>query len=220
MSDAPSSFRFFQVDSTDASRAFSFHKSIADSNEHIWPRTETEIEGYCREGELFGIVQDHSDEFVGLCYSHLDDSTNEWEIGGLTVMDKFQKLHLGSILVRFALAHTISTGDPWKYGQRIIAHVHSENDAPRNLLKRINFEHQRTIEVPADAAPPSMKRNQNGKLAGDEFEFKKSSVRVLHKWFLEEFSGLLADGKTVVEFDYGEQGIGSVIEDLRTLAEE
>jgi RimJ/RimL family protein N-acetyltransferase len=152
MSDVPESFCFFQVDSTDAPRAFDFHKSIADSNEHIWPRTETEIRSYCDDGELFAIVQKHSDEFVGLCYSHLDESTNEWEIGGLTVTDRFRKLHLGSFLVRFALAHTISTGDPWKYGQRIIAHVHSENNGPRDLLKRINFEHQRTIEVPADAA--------------------------------------------------------------------
>ncbi len=49
---------------------------------------------------------------------------------------------------------------------------------------------------------------------------RNTSVPVLHKWFVEEFSGLLADGKTVVEFDYGERGIASVIEDLRTLAEE
>jgi RimJ/RimL family protein N-acetyltransferase len=221
MSDAPSSFRFFQIDSTDAPRAFTFHKSIADSNEHIWPRTEAEISSYCSEGELFGIVRDqHSDEFVGLCYSHLDDSANEWEIGGLTVTDKFQKLHLGSFLVRFALAHTISSADPWKYGQRIIAHVHNENKAPRNLLKRINFEYLRTIEVPADAAPPSMKRNPNGKLTGDEFEFKKSSVRALHGWFVNEFKNLLADGETMVEFDFGELGIDSVVEDLRTLADE
>jgi ribosomal protein S18 acetylase RimI-like enzyme len=220
MSDAPNFFRFFQASSADAPHAFAFHTSIADSNEHIWPRTKTEIKGYCSEGELFGIVKDNSGEFVGLCYSHLDESTNEWEIGGLTVTDEFQKLHLGSFLVRFALARTITTGDPWKYGQRIVAHVHSENDAPRNLLKRIHFEYLRTIEVSADEAPPSMKRNPNGKLTGDEFEFKKSSVRFLYNWFVKEFNGLLADGKTMARFDCGEHGIGSVVEDLRTLAEE
>ena len=220
MNDAPDSFRFFQVNSTDAQRAFKFHKSIADTNEHIWPRTETEIEGYADEGELFGVVQDNSGEFVGLCYSHLDDGTGEWEIGGLTITDKFQKLHIGSFLVRFVLAHTISTADPWKYGQRIIAHVHSDNNAPRNLLNRIDFEFIKTIEVPEDAAPASMKRNPNGKLTGDEFEFKKSSVRALHEWFTREFKSILADGKTVVEFDYGERGIDSVVVDLQTLAEE
>jgi len=220
MSDAPDSFRFFQVSSPDAHRAFKFHKSIADTNEHIWPRTEAEIEVFADEGELFGIIQDNSGEIVGLCYSHLDDKTNEWEIGGLTITDKFQKLQLGSFLVRFALAHTISVGDPWKYGQRIIAHVHSDNNAPRNLLKRINFEFQRTIEVPANATPPSMKRNPNGKLTGDEFEFKKSSVCALREWFIGEFKRPLADGKIVVEFDYGDLGIDRVVYDLQTFAEE
>jgi RimJ/RimL family protein N-acetyltransferase len=220
MSDTSDCFRFFQVQSTDVQRAFKFHKSIADANEHIWPRTETEIECYAKDGELFGIIRDDSGEFVGLCYSHLDDKTNEWEIGGLAVTDRFQKLHLGSFLIRFALAHTISVGDPWKYGQRIIAHVHSDNNAPRNLLNRINFEYLGTIEVPADAAPPSMKRNPNGKLIGDEFEFKKSSVRSLYEWFIGEFKRPLADGKAVVEFDCGERGIDSVVTDLQTLAEE
>ena len=222
MSDAPDSFRFFQVNSIDAQRAFEFHKSIADSDDHIWPRTESEIRGFAEEGELFAIVLEHSCEFVGLCYSHLDDKTNAWEIGGLTVTANFQNLYLGSFLVRFALAHTISTGDPWKYGQRIIAHVHTDNQAPRNLLKRINFVFRRPVEVPADVADavPSMKRNADGKITGDEFEFKKASVRALHRWFVNEFNGYLGDGKSVAKFDYGELGIDSVVVDLRTLAEE
>lgn len=222
MSDAPDSFRFFQVNSTDAQQAFNFHKSISDTNEHIWPRTEAEIKRFAEEGELFAVIRESSGEFVGLCYSHLDEEEKAWEIGGLTVTEKFRKLYLGSFLVRFALAHTISTGDPWKYGQRIIAHVHSDNRKPRDLLKRINFEFLKPIEVPADVADkvPSMKRNENGKITGDEFEFKKASVRALYQWFASEFNGYLGDAESVAKFDYGDVGIENVLTDLQTLADE
>jgi hypothetical protein len=65
-----------------------------------------------------------------------------------------------------------------------------------------------------------MKRNAAGKVTGDKFEFKKESVHALHEWFVHEFNGFLADGKTRAEFDYGEIGFASVVDDLRALAEE
>jgi GNAT superfamily N-acetyltransferase len=220
MRDAPESFRFFQIPSVQAPLAFGFHKEVSANNEHIWPRTEDEIQKYSEEGELFGIIKSSSGEFVGLCYAHYSEEERAWEIGGLTVIPELRQLGLGSFIVRYALGRTIAAQDPWKYGDRIIAHVHSDNQSPRNLLTTIKFVHRGKVNVPADKAPASMKRNPDGTITGDLFEFELGSVPSLSEWFDKEFNGLLLDGKAKAEFDCGELGLDSLMHDLRTLAKE
>jgi Acetyltransferase (GNAT) family len=139
--------------------------------------------------------------FVGLCYATLDgDHGNEWEIGGLTVPEDLRHLHLGTFLVRFALAHTIAWNRPWHCGQEVIAHVHEENTKPRNLLNRLGFVFVEKVEIPDHIAPASMKRNESGKVAGDKCRFPPSAVATLSNWFEHDFKGTLDDGKTPASF--------------------
>jgi RimJ/RimL family protein N-acetyltransferase len=217
MDSAPDSFIFFQIPSHLAAQAYAFHKSQS-SNEHIWPRTEDQIRQYAEDGELFGVRRASNGEFVGLCYSTLDgEHGDEWEIGGLTVPEAMRDLHLATFLVRFATAYTIAMQRPWHYKQEIIAYVHKENDKPRNLLGRIGFEFKEPVLVDGGIAPPSMKRNADGKIPGDKFCFPKTSVKALLNWFENEFKGKLGDGKTEASFDtFG--GLRRLVEDLREAA--
>lgn len=214
MDSALDPFIFFQVSSKFAADAFSFHQSISSSNEHIWPRTEEQIKRYAQSGELFAVRIASTQEFIGLCYVTLDD-TNQWEVGGVTVANKVQKFHLGSVLVRFALAHTIAYQRPWHYEQKIIAHVHEDNQKPRHLLARIGFEFTKKVEVPGNVAPASMKRNAEGKVCGDEFEFPPEAVVGLQEWFERDPSGMLADRHTPAIFENPPGGLESIRESLR-----
>ncbi len=213
LTSAPDPFVFFQVSSKYAGQAYDFHQSISSTNEHIWPRTEEQISEFAERGELFGVRRLSTGEFAGLCYSTLEGV--EWEIGGLTVTEKNRHLHLGTMLVRFALAHTIATSRPWHYQQQIIAHVHEDNQNPRNLLRRIGFEFLEKVTIPGDQAPASMKRDENGNLSGDKFRFPQAGVAQLSAWFDNEFAGMLADGKTPAEFEIPPGGLETLKEALR-----
>ncbi len=215
MDDAPFLFGFFQVDSQGAPAAYAFHKSFAD-NRHIWLRTEEQIKSYAEQGELLAVAEMRSRKFVGLCYSILEGDS--WEIGGLTVIDTHRKLHLGSCLVNFALAYTLVYSSPWDNGQSIIAHVHEGNEKPRNVLLRAGFKFLRKIEAP-DNAPASMERNAHGKVVGDEFVFPPASTKTLSRWFRSEFNGILADGSSKAEFDFGPGSLDDVrvaLDDIAT----
>jgi GNAT superfamily N-acetyltransferase len=215
MSSASDFFIFTHVSSDLASAAFSFHQSVVSHDEHIWPRTEDEIRRYSEDGQLFAVRAASTGDIVGLCYAMLSEESNEWEVGGLTVAEEIRKLHLGSVLVRFALAATIAYYSPWKYGQRIIAHVHEANEKPRNVLGRIGFEFRKDVEVPADKAPTSMKRNADGRICGQEFEFPREAVVQLQEWFERETTAMLADGKADCIFDIPPGGLDGLRESLR-----
>jgi Acetyltransferase (GNAT) family len=209
MNRAPDSFLLAQVKTTAAEEAYNFHKSQSD--EHIWPRTESQIVSYAEDGELFGVRRASTREFVGLCYSTLDE--NNWEVGGLTVSKAMRGLHLATFLVRFAVAHTIVWNSPWEAGQQIIAHVHDENPAPRNLLTLVGFEFTKKVEVPGHIPPLSMKRNEAGNVTGDEFRFSPFAVRGLLTWF-DNFNGTLDDGTTSAVFEIS-GGLERLTEALR-----
>jgi GNAT superfamily N-acetyltransferase len=214
MSNVSGPFIFFQVTSGLAVTAFEFHNSIASHNEHIWPRNEEQIRQYAQDGYLFAVRMARTDEFVGLCYVIPGDSTC-WEVGGLAVADEARKFHLGSVLVRFALAHTIAYQSPWRYGQKIIAHVHESNEKPRNLLKLLGFEFSKPVQVSGKDAPASMKRNSEGNVCGDEFDLPRKAVIELQEWFERDTAVMLADGETVSIFDVPPGGLDGLRESLR-----
>jgi hypothetical protein len=119
------------------------------------------------------------------------------------------------MLVRFALAHTTAYSRPWHYEQQIIAHVHEENQNPRNLLDRVGFKFLEKVTIPGDQAPPSMKRDKDGNLSGDKLGFPQGAVAPLSAWFSGEFTGVLADGKTPAQFEIPPGGLESLREALR-----
>lgn len=157
-------------------------------------------------------------EFVGLVYAVLDEQAAMWEVGGLAVADSSQGLGIGTMLVRFALAHTMVYEQPWLNGQEVIAHVHETNMDPIRILERLGFEHSRQIEVPGGLAPESMQRNEAGNVVGDEFRFMRAGIQRLSEWFNERFDGTLGSGTATVEFDLGPSSIENLKEALRDMA--
>jgi GNAT superfamily N-acetyltransferase len=211
-------FRFSVVPSTEVAQAFAFHASIADSNEHIWPRTRAQLGAYADDNSLFGARQADTGQFVGLCYIKRDSDTEPFELGGLTVPKDFQKSGIGGMLVRFALAHVMAFDDPWSTQQDVIAHVHESNNNPRHLIEdQLFFEHQERKKYPGEGFPLSMKRDADGNVVGDIFRFTRKGLRALADWFTNDFRGTLKNGAKV-EFDLGAVTLGELLEDLREMA--
>jgi len=198
MDSGPVPFVFFQVPSTYAYKAFSFFKSVQSADAHIWPRTEGDLARFAADGSLFGIRRSDTEELVGLCYAVLNEEETEYEIGGLIVASTAQNLGLGTILTRFALSHLIANERPWHYKRKIIAHIHELNNAPRNVFGATGFMLVDKEIVPDHIAPPSMKRNPEGKLVGDKLLFPRSAVPELLKWLNEEFNGILRNGSAII----------------------
>lgn len=207
--------RLATVSSRHATAAYEFHKQIASSNAHIWPRDEHQIEEMAREGSLFGLWCGGS--IVGLVYARLDEESSSWEIGGLTIDKGSQRRGFGTLLVRFALAHTLAFQQPWQNGQEIVAHVHEANDEPRRLLANLGFIRSRSVTVPATAAPASMRRDEHGNVVGDEFTFSRDGAASLARWFREEFDAVAHKESLVV--DLGKVSLDNLRAALDELAE-
>ena len=213
-------FRLAKVPSADWELAFRFHRGIADSNAHIWPRDAAQIRGYAEDGCLFG-ARDDAGAFVALCYATLDEGAGEdgeWEVGGLTVAASVQNGGIGTALLRVAIAHTLVYEQPIQNNQRIITHVHEANDDPRGILARLAFERlPEKVELPGDRAPASMKRNDQGNLVGHVFRFADRGIQNLDHWFNQEFDGTLRGGQPV-EVDLGQNTLDELKSSLREIA--
>ena len=217
MGDESLSFTLSVVSSTEVATAYAFHEGIAGSNEHIWPRTREQLEAYAKENSLFGARRTDTGQFVGLCYVKRDSDTEPFELGGLTVAEAHRKGGIGVMLVRFALAHVMVYDDPWSTKQAIIAHVHESNDNPRRLLDLLFFEHLERKAYPGEGFPASMKRDTEGRVVGDIFQFTPKGLQALADWFTNEFRGTLSNGAKV-EFHLGPVSLGEMLEDLREMA--
>jgi ribosomal protein S18 acetylase RimI-like enzyme len=218
MSGAHDSYLFSLVPSSEGEVAFAFHKRIASSNSHIWPRTQAFIEKLAYDDCLFGARSSDSGEYAGLCYSTLDELEKEWELGGLIVDPPVRKLGIGEMLARLALAHTMVVAQPWNEGQNIVAYVHEANSEPRRLLEKLGFQWAETIEIPADTAPPEMKRNSAGNLIGDKFVFTPQGLVHLSDWFDREFDGTIDNGKVLARINLGFMNLDQLRASLRDLA--
>lgn len=215
MVSAPDHFIFSQIPARDAETAFQFHQLHALNDEYIWPRTEEQIRFFADNGELFGIRKRSTGELVALCYETLEESSNEFEIGGLMVSDAAKRLGLATFLVNFALAYLLALSRPWNNGQQVIAHVHELNEKPRNILQLAGFQIIGKVEAPAHA-PASMKRNEQGKVVGDKFLFPPAAVRQLSSWF-DSTDWTLRDHESRVEFECALEDLKAT---LRQMADE
>lgn len=212
------SFTFALVSSADAPAAFAFHQSAAATNAHIWPRTESDIRQYAENNELFGVTRGGTGAFVALCYVTLDERTEEWELGGLIVDPNFRLLGLATVLLRLALAHTMAFNQPWANKQELIAHVHQENDNPRTLLDSLGFKHTQIVKIPGTDAPSSMKRDAEGNVTGDKFQFVPQGLHALAQWFAEESATALDGAAWVGTINLGPFTIEDLTVALRDLA--
>lgn len=190
------------VSSKDADTAHRFHKRMAKTaDSHLWGRNEEYIKKLIDDGCLFGLWIGAGKKLVALCYVALSKTKSSWEIGGMVVDDTLKQRKIGSILVRFALAHTIVHAEPWEHDQKLIAHVHEGNEEPRRLIDKLGFQYTKTVEIPESENPPAtMKRNAVGKVVGDEFEFPPAASKALSTWFHDDLNELMQQLK--IEFGF------------------
>jgi len=192
---------FGQVPSTAAEEAYSFHRSITLTNEHIWPREAHEIQNFATNGELFGAWRGNLSPFVCMCYVKSDADGKEFEFGGLSTAPDKKGVGIATALTNFALAYTLVYSSP-SSPRQIIAHVHESNNEPRGLLQKVGFQFSERVEYSGSGIPPTMKRNEAGNVVGDKFHFTIDGIHRICAWFTKEFRGILRDG-TRAEFDLG-----------------
>lgn len=211
------SFTFGHVSSQEAANAFAFHREIARSNHHIWPRSLSDLQQYADDGRLFGARETESGKFVALCYVTLDQTETEFEVGGLTTDASVQDLGIGTFLTRTALAHLVAYERPWDYGQEIIAYVHEANQEPRRLLERLGFRFSESVTVPPSVAPASMKKNASGEMVGHKFVLTKAAATSLSEW-LSGFDGTLGKTRDQAILNFGHASIEEITQALNSYA--
>jgi hypothetical protein len=193
---------FHQVlDDGRADNVYEFHKNHI--GEYIWPRTIDEFRQLANDGCLYAVYEQSGtqpEKEVGVCYimDGEDPSGNSRrEFGGIYVADECRGAGVASTLGTISISNYY-VWDPLRQDQRevekLVAHVHEFNSDPRGLLtRRLGFK-QAGQEIPPVEAPPSMKRNTNGQVVGDLFEFDRTKLLDFADW-LESFSGSVSGKK-------------------------
>jgi GNAT superfamily N-acetyltransferase len=194
-------FKFGIVDLEESHEAFSWHKQFTQDNSYIFPRTWEVYKKLANDGQLI-CAKDDSNCYVGLAYFILDES--EWEVGGLMVSNSHQGKGIGSTLMRVTLGHLLFEEDPLERNEKIIAHVHSENDDPRWIIeKSLKFNHRQTIQVQGSKLP-GLKTDKAGIVHGDEFELKiPDSLAALSSWCSNWNGKLKNQHPAIIEFRTG-----------------
>lgn len=160
--------------------AHAFH--VEHAGEHLWARSVEHFQELIDGRNLF-IVRS-ADAVHGLCYVVFDEE--ESEFGGVYLDDALRGKGIAAALGRTAIASLYISASP----HSLIAHVHEENDLPRDLLQRLGFEATPCQIVAPPDAPLSMARNERGEVRGDVFRFRRSALAEFVDWF-EAYSGTL-----------------------------
>jgi len=199
MKPSPNILVFHQVlDDSRIDDVFEFHKDHI--GEYIWPRTLDEFRQLANDGCLYAAYEQPGTQpikEVGVCY--IMDGENPFgnprrEFGGIYVSDDYRGAGVASALGTIAISNYY-VWDPLRQDQReiekLIDHVHEFNDLPRRLLTtRLGFKENGRQEIPPVEPPRNMRRNADGEVVGDLFEFDKSKLLEFADW-LESFSGHL-----------------------------
>ncbi len=158
-----------------------FHR--IQTTEFIWPRTLDELNQLADEGSLFVArakdISTQSECIVGMCYvkeGEEPENGRRWEFGGVCVSDEFRGYGIGSILGVLAISSHYLYEPPNKE-ERLIAHVHTDNDFPQHMLEeQLGFVHVGQEIPPSEVVPPGLRRNSNGEVVGDLYQFMISTL--------------------------------------------
>ena len=175
--------------------AHQWHSDFAAGDDHIFPRTIEQYGALVLEGAVWCAVTD-SDDYCAMAYYAPDDDA--WELGGLMVDESQRGRSVGSTLMRLALGTVLTELDPLKSGEKVITHVHAENDKPRNLIEHVlKFKYLKPIKIHGSKLP-GLKTDDDGYVNGDVFELTfPDSIEVLAEW-CEGWSNELGDGTPAV----------------------
>ena len=175
--------------------AYQWHRDFASGSEHLFPRLRSEFSELVISGAVWCAVNASNDYCAMATYA---EDGNAWEIGGLMVSDSERMRGIGSIIMRLALGTVLTELDPLNSGERVITHVHAENDKPRTLIEHgLKFVHSAPVRIHGSKLP-GLKVDAEGYVNGDEFELAvPESLEALADW-CEGWVGKLKDGTQAV----------------------
>ena len=177
-----------------AEKVFEFHKTHITP--YLWPRDLRFFRELAQRESLFEIVAQipSGEEMAGVCYITEDPSESEdrIEFGGVFVVPEFRGLGLATVLGKVAIA-SLFIWYPPSSEIPVIAHVHEKNQEPRRVLEQLGFIKTGQEIPPEEIVPPGLERNEEGKVVGDLFVFRRAQLSEFADW-LENFQGL-AEGK-------------------------
>ncbi len=135
---------------------------------------------------------------AAICY--LKPEENDWELGGIFVVDDYRGLGVAQALCKVALSHHVVNE---QHKGRIIAHVHIENPAPIKLLTRdLGFVVRPAEQVRIAAEElPDLKPDKNNMVVGDVYEFQHDKLVVFADW-LEGFDGTIGGKRGEAELNF------------------
>ncbi len=168
------------------------HTHVGD---YLWPRTLEEFKSMIQDECLYELVKPNRRgvELIGICYiaqgTDQESKLSRKEFGGIFLLEKYRggkKFGLARILGMAAICeHFIWDNSD----ERMIAHVHQENNLPRRLLvEDLGFKPVGQEIPPPHLVPKNMKKNEEGNVVGDLFEFQREKLKDFAIW-LSEFKG-------------------------------
>lgn len=132
------------------------------------------------EGAVWCAV-DANQDYCAMAYWAEDQDA--LEIGGVMVATSKLGTGIGSTVMRLVLGTVLTELNPLYSGQRVIAHVHAENDKPRPLIQQaLCFAHVCKVSIPGYKLP-GLKTDAKGFVNGDEFELSiPNTLQSLADW--------------------------------------
>ncbi|MBU8825817.1 GNAT family N-acetyltransferase [Mycolicibacterium goodii] len=182
---------FAHAEPDEAMSAFFWHRGFAAADDMLFPRSREEYERLAHDGRIVKAIEDGM--FVGLCYYTWDEHDQSWEVGGLMVDKTKRGRSLGSVIMRVTLGHLLFEEEPLSRHERIITHVHSQNNAPRNVIEhQLKFAYKGQVAIPSDELP-GLAADVDGYVRGDLFELVPDTLHALAAW-CDGWDGTLRDG--------------------------
>jgi len=182
------------VDPEYGPKAYQTHAEFTATNQAVLPRTREQFLGLVSEGLVWAAIDE--DQLAGLCYSRFVPDKNEWEIGGLMVLERAREKGIGSVLMLLTLGHLLFYQDPLAAEPRptILAHVLKRNPMPRGIIENALKFHLAKSDKFSPEGLEGLPVEEDGFVHGDEYHISiPESLRALAA-FADQWSNKLPKG--------------------------
>jgi len=170
---------FHRVRPDDRYEAYQWHRGFTAGDAHLFPRGRSDYAELALSGAVWCAVTDN--DYCAMAYYAEDNDA--WEVGGVMVAENQRGNSVASTLARLVLGTVLTEHDPLNSGERVIAHVHAENDSPRKLIKHcLKFVKSKSVRIHGSLLP-GLRTDDDGYVIGDEFELSvPGSLEALAEW--------------------------------------